>query len=234
MKVNFENHVPSSWSKAPEKKEELLSYYRTTHLDWSTNKLKSLRDEFPDYSLSGVVEQLSNFFGLFWLYNGQKETYNFLYYLNQLRLAWFQDTMNDGKPVTLTLVDRQIHVTGKFKNYRIGSSDVSEGIQIALLMRDKVALEYYAQIPVSFTEQANQEDMIVEITMAFYQLIAKSNESPKEAQATFYHLREQLNWETYNQYVAKEGFNQEWVWKIIFQDRKEYTEFISLPVINIY
>ncbi|CCH54675.1 hypothetical protein BN8_03870 [Fibrisoma limi BUZ 3] len=212
----------------------MFSYYKNTHLDWSINKLKSLRDEFPEYSLSGVVEQLSNFFRLFWLYNGKEETNSFLYYLNQLRQAWFRYTMNDGKPVTLTLVDRQIKVTGKFNNYRISSSEVTEGIQIALLLRDREGLDFYAQIPVSFTEQANQEDLLVETTMAFYQLIAKGNDSPKEAQAAFYALKELFEWDTYNRYVTKEGFNQEWVWRIIFEDRKEYAEYVSLPVINIY
>lgn len=233
MKKTFLPHVPVWWTTQPSLKDNVFATYEQQNLS-ELYRLREIPVKFPNYNIDTVIGRLSRDVGLTMLYNNEQLTYNYFYYLNQLRLAWFQYTMNDCKPVTLTLVDRQIQTTGKFKNDCINSTNVAEGILIALLLRDKTALNYLAQIPVSFTEQANQDDLLVEITMAFYQLVAKGNNSPKEAQATFYHIKEQFDWEVYKKYVTKEGFNQEWVWKIIFENRKEYAEFVSLPVINIY
>lgn len=233
MQKTFPSHVPSWWITKPSLKNDVSATYEQQNLS-ELYRLREIPSKFPDYNIDTVIGWLFRDTGLTRLYNDEQLTYNYLFYLNQLRFAWFQYTINDSKPITLKLVDRQIQTTGKFSNSRISSSDVAEGIQTALLLRDKTALDYFAKIPVSFTEQTNQEDFLVEIMMAFYQLIARGNEAPKEAQATFKHLREQFEWDTYSQYVAKEGFNQEWVWKIIFQDRKEYAEYVSVPVINIY
>ncbi|OIN57566.1 hypothetical protein BLX24_18955 [Arsenicibacter rosenii] len=142
--------------------------------------------------------------------------------------------MNDSHPVTLNLVNRIISTTGKFENHRISASDVTEGIETALILRDENALAYLATIPVSFTEQSSQDDLILEIIMTFYQMLAKGKGNSNEAQATYHAISEQLDWETYKRYIKVEGFNQLWVWERIFTARKEYVEAISLPVITIY
>jgi hypothetical protein len=163
-----------------------------------------------------------------------EDVFNCLYYFNQLNYAWFLITTHDRKPISFTIANKVFDIVGKFKNSEISSTFVIQGIQTAMLLRDQNALDFYATIPVTFTEQANQQDLVLETMMYFHQTLVKGIENPDEAAAAYHHVSSQLEWDEYKKYIALEGFNTSSVWKDVFEARVPIFKSLFLPVLAIY
>lgn len=229
MTTIINTHEPSSWQKNKSRVIELKSN-RVEDL----NGVRQMRNQFGTVSLPGNIHSFFRELGNANLYSTASLIYNYLYYANQLNYAWFQYTLHSGQSVKFMIVDKEVETIGQFSTDSIGTFHVMKAIQTALILRDKQALDFYAQIPLSFTEQAPQEDMLFETMFLFYQVLLSGKDTTSEAQATYNHLAQMLTWEEYKQYVMIEGFNDESVWKLIFEMRKQTTESIFLPVLHIY
>ncbi|WP_461085411.1 immunity 49 family protein [Spirosoma flavus] len=142
--------------------------------------------------------------------------------------------LNPGKPVQFQIADKIINTIGEFKNSEIGSGYVIQGIYAAQILRDQQALDLYSYIPVSFTEQANQEDLIWEIMLHFLQTIIQHKGTKDEAAGAFHHISRLLDWDEYKKYIKVEGYNSVQIWKDVFAMRKPIAEYLLLPTINIY
>ena len=227
---NLEAHNRSDYTIETAQK---LREYFGDDVDNGLRNLIKLRNNFgPNFN--GIKHGLFSVLGLANHYGTPNYVYNYLYYANQLNYAWFAFVMNSGKSIRLQIADKTIDTVGQFNNDGIGAANVIIGIQTALILRDSLVTSFYADIPLTFTEQANQEDIIYETMLIFYQVLIKGNGTQNEAQATYHHIKKVLNWEEYKRFIVIEDFNQEWVWKIIFEMRKQTAEYIFLPLLNLY
>ncbi|GAB3496841.1 hypothetical protein GCM10027341_16220 [Spirosoma knui] len=213
--------------------KEIFVYDRLTEIKEGLSIVNKIKNNFVP-TFGRIVRRVFSNLCYANIYSIPNVTYNYLYYANQLNHSWFQYTINDEKPVTLKIADKLIDTIGQFKNENIGAVNVISGIQMALVLRDNQALSFYADIPLAFTEQANQEDIIYDTILLFYQVLINGNGTQNEAQATYHHLNKVLNWEEYKRFITIEDFNQEWVWKIIFEMRKQTAEYVFLPLLNLY
>lgn len=225
-------HQYSFWTSGQELtyKENALWYVQR-----GINSVVEISREYNSkYNLGGgTVSRLQNL-GYANLYGDSNQTYNLLYYFNQLSFAWFLLTLNDSKPISFQIANCVIETTGKFKNSGIGSWYVMQGIYAAQILRDQQALDLYAHIPVSFTEQANQEDLIWEIMLHFLQTVVQRKGTKDEAAGAYHHIHKLLDWDEYKKYVKLESYNSVEVWKDVFAMRKPMAEYLLLPTINIY
>lgn len=100
--------------------------------------------------------------------------------------------------------------------YRYAQRGVIEGITTALVLRGKKAPDFYAQIPLSFTMQANQEDLIWESMLLFYQVLIKGTGNEHEAHGAYYEITKLLDWEEYKRTITeKDNFLTMDVWQIL-------------------
>ena len=161
-------------------------------------------------------------------------TYNLLCYYSQLNYANFLIRTNVGKPIQFTIADKSIETTGEFKNSEIGTGYVITGIAASRILRNQSFLDFYADIPVTFTEQQNQEDIIWETMMYFYQTLIKGEADLNAAASTHHHISSFLDWDEYKKYIKVEGYNSLHIWKDVFEMRKVTVEAFLLPVLQIY
>lgn len=161
-------------------------------------------------------------------------TYNLLFYYSQLNYANFLIRTNIDKPIQFTIANKSIETTGEFKNSEIGTGYVITGIAASRILRNQSFLDFYADIPVTFTEQQNQEDIIGETMMYFYQTLINSGADINNAASAYHHISSFLDWDEYKKYIKVEGFNSEKVWKIVFDSRKQTTEYFIFPILEIY
>lgn len=191
------------------------------------------RDGFESVSVSTILNGAWRNIGYAARYGTPNDVYNYIYYTNQLIRAWFTYTMNDGKPVTLTVANRQIEVMGKFSDSRIGVNEVLEGIWTASVLRDKDSLAFYAQIPLEFTEKAGgMEDILFELILLFYQGLIKGLDHPNEAVEIHNRLIDLQDWEEYRKYIDDKF--SEFEFRYMFKYRCWEVTYIFLPVLNIY
>ncbi|MBO0953031.1 immunity 49 family protein [Fibrella forsythiae] len=205
------------------------------YIRWVFERIQRARDTYEvGHNLSMYSQTIFQAMGTANRYGNSEETFNFLYYYSQLNYAWFLITTNDQKPISFKIGDRHFDIIGRFKNSDIGAGFVIKGIETALILRNQQALSFCATIPVTFTEQANQQDLIWETMMYFYQTILKGKSNQDEAAAAYHHISTLLNWEEYEKYITVEGFNSLSVWKMVFDSRKPIAESIFLPTLAIY
>ncbi|MDJ1486019.1 Imm49 family immunity protein [Cytophagaceae bacterium YF14B1] len=192
-----------------------------------------LKDNVRAYSIDGVARSYWHNIGYSARYSSSNFVYNYIYYTNQLIRAWFTYTMNDDKPVTVQIADRQIETTGKFSNSGIGVYEVLEGIWTASVIRDKDALAFYAQIPLEFTERAQgMEDILYECMLLFYQVLIRGTDNPNEAAGIHNRLIELLDWDQYRRYIDDKF--SEYEFQYMFKYRSWVVRYIFLPVLKIY
>jgi len=160
--------------------------------------------------------------------------YNLLYYYSQLNYANFLIRTNVGKHIKFTIADKLLETVGEFKNSEIGTGYVITGIAAARILRNQSFLDFYADIPVTFTEQQNQEDIIWETMMYFYQTLIKNGDDINAAASTYHHINSFLTWDEYKKYIKVEGYNSLHIWKDVFETRKVTVEAFLLPVLQIY
>lgn len=191
------------------------------------------KENFEKWNLSGIASSISSNIGyVSFKIVPVNYLYNYLYYYNQLQYALFMSGMNEGKKVQFQIADRAIETVGKSMN--LSSYGVKTGIETSKILRDKQKLDFFSSVPVEVTEKGNQEDLVGEILMLFYQILIKGNGTKNEAIATYHHLEKQLDWNEYVKYVIQEGFNDEYVWKQIHKYRSWEISHKYLPVVNIY
>jgi hypothetical protein len=228
---NISSHHDSSWTY--EQNEKYLSSYLydiSSRLEF----VREIRDKYnSNYRGMGATTVLHSL-GYANRYATSNYTYNCLYYYNQLNYAHFLIALNVGKSIQFTIANKIIKTIGKSFINEIGSWYVVQGIQAALVLRDKQTLHFYANIPVSFTEQANQEDIIGETIMYFYQLLSKGETDANTAAQTHNHVLSFLEWEEYKKYIKIEGYNSEKIWKMVFDYRKQTAITFQLPLLTIY
>ncbi|TAG15429.1 MAG: hypothetical protein EAZ38_19480 [Cytophagales bacterium] len=225
-------HVISAWT--PEK-NDLLNERGILRVSWAIEDFISILNSYNSKSnLGGLADILFRDIGTANRYAKENFVYNLLYYYSQLNYANFLIRLNVGKPVRFTIADRQIETIGEFKNSEIGTGHVIAGIAAARILRNESFLDFYADIPVTLTEQQNQEDIIGETMMYFYQTLIKGETDIDSAAAAHYHINSFLDWEEYKKYIKVEGFNSESVWKIVFDSRKQTTGYFMFPLLEIY
>jgi hypothetical protein len=232
MKI-VQKHNRSDWTLEQDNslKEKYKRYVSGRYLDWVKDFIT--RDTSLDTTLWALKSSL--------YYTGHYATsddytYTYLYYTNQVNLAFFKYSMNDGEEVELELGGQKFTKTGQFKpnNAKTGCLAVIYGIELAFIMRDKAALEYYATIPYSFTEKAGQEDVISELMLAIFQLMIKGEENEVEFAAVREGITQHLDWDFYRKFVTKTAFLDEYMWKILHGYQTERVEFLFFPLIDIY
>lgn len=232
MKKEIQKHNRSDWriEKDGDLKNRFGRYANGKYLDWVLDIIKGTM------SLSGTLKSLLSSFGYTGHYSTPNYTYNYLYYCNQLNKAFFEYSMNDGKPVSLQVADKTLETIGKSEvNYdTTGAIAVVKGIELALILRDKEALSFYANIPVTFTEKAQHDDLVVELMLHFFQLLVTEKANEKEVMATYAQITKQMKWEEYRKNVIKTDFLNDDMWQYLFGHRQEKTEFLYFPLLNIY
>ena len=227
----IEIHENSYWKQD---KDRILEFI-PSEWEYNLGRIKKLRNTYaPNYNLGAYADNIlmGSFYLSYLKYDNQ--IYNLLYYYSQLNYANFLIRLNAGKPVQFTIADRQIETIGEFKNSEIGSGYVIAGICAARILRNQSFLDFYADIPVTLTEQQNQEDIIGETMMYFYQTLIKGEADKDAAAVAHYHINSFLDWEEYKKYIKAEGFNSESVWKIVFDSRKQTTGYFLFPLLEIY
>ncbi|WP_028523693.1 Imm49 family immunity protein [Runella limosa] len=225
-------HVISAWT--PEK-NDLLNERGILRVSWAIEDFISILNSYNSKSnLGGLADILFRDIGTANRYAKENFVYNLLYYYSQLNYANFLIRLNVGKPVQFTIADKEIESIGEFKNSEIGTGHVIAGIAAARILRNQPFLDFYANIPVTLTEQQNQEDIIGETMMYFYQTLIKGTADKDTAAVTHYHINSFLDWEEYKKYIKAEGFNSESVWKIVFDSRKQTTGYFLFPLLEIY
>ena len=169
-------------------------------------------------------------------YSTDNYTYNYLYYCNQLSKAFFQYNLADGKPVRIQIADTTIETIGKFSpnDNETGAMNVVRGIELALILRDKEALQFYPTIPFEFTEKAQHDDIIAEIMLIFFNMLAQNTADAAAAATTFQQIQAHLQWEEYKKYVRYTSFLNESIWRYLFGHRQEKAAFLYLPLLKIY
>lgn len=225
-------HEPTYWQP----KEYVKEYNQNQAKDFSW--ILRLRDSFGTFSLSGTLNEYLRKLGYSQLYSSPDYIFNYLYYSNQLSLAWYNYAMNAGKAVTLQIADKTIETIGKFEpaDYHAVSSQYAlSGFYTSLILRDRSTQLFFADVPLDFINSFGQEDMISEVMLLFYQLLVKGTGTKDEAQGAYYHITQQLNWEEYHKYIIIESYNSEYIWKeVLFKNRIRKATYIFLPVLNIY
>lgn len=225
-------HHSPDWTP---QKDEAIKSNRHFFIDSALESVQMVVDSYTSsYNLGGFGQVVFRGLGIANQFGSSAEAYNCLYYFGQLNYAWFLVTTNDQSSVLFTIANKQINTIGKFKNSEIGAGFLIKGIETALILRNQQALSFYATIPVTFTEQANQQDLIWETMMYFYQTILKGKSNQDEAAAAYHHISTLLNWEEYKKYITVEGFNSLSVWKLVFDSRKPIVESLFLPTLAIY
>lgn len=220
----------------------LTGEYKINSLNFSKNefeynlgRIQKIRNTYaPNYNLGGYAHTIFLNLGYLVYFNKNNEAYNILFYYSQLNYANFLIRTNVGNTVHFTVANKEIETTGVFKNSEIGSFYVIRGICAAQILREKEKLSFYADIPVTFTEQANQEDIIGELMMHFYQLLIKEEVTKDTAATVYQQITKLLDWEEYKQYIKVEGFNSLAIWEDVFDARKPMVEAQTLPVLLIY
>lgn len=209
--------------------------YIENQLIFHLETIDIIRNKYgPNYNLGGAAHTIFFDIGYLVYFKKDNETYNILFYYSQLNYANFLIRTNVGNTVHFMVANKEIETTGVFKNSEIGSSNVVSGICAAQILRDKEKLSFYADIPVTFTEQANQEDIIGELMMHFYQLLIKEEVTKDTAATVYQQITKLLDWEEYKQYIKVEGFNSLAIWEDVFDARKPMVEAQTLPVLLIY
>jgi|GEM_PF-4659313 len=225
-------HQISAWS--PERNKELIDR-ALLRIGWTIEDIVSI---FKSYTPKSNLGYFSNTvfldLGMANRYAQSNHIYSLLYYYSRLSYANFLVRLNAGKHVEFEIAGKTIETIGTLENSEIGSGYVIRGIEAALVLRNQQALDLYASIPVSFTEQANQEDIIWETMMYFYQTLLKAEGDQNNAAAAHYQISSLLDWEEYKKYVKVEGYNSIDVWKDVFEMRKPVVESQILPVLKIY
>lgn len=230
MKKTINIHEQASWKGYEAKMSDRMYDFVKDEIRF----VQKLRDFFGS-NFGGIPNIMIRGLGTANLYGTPNYTYNYLYYANQLNLAWFRYVMNDGKAVTLQIADKAIETVGQFKNESIGARNVMNGIVMALLLRDKKALDFYAQIPLSFTMQGNQEDLIWESMLLFYQVLIKGTGNEHEAHGAYYEITKLLDWDEYKRTITqKDNFLTMDVWQMLHKWRSLMAQHITLPVLAIY
>lgn len=228
MKRIVERHCPNFLRPINE-----IWEYKSEWIADYLQKLQEYKNKFEDIRWPGVTHNFYNNLGDSSYYGIDKNyLYNYLYYYSQLQYALFMSGTNEGKKVQFQIADRAIETVGKSTN--LSSYGVKTGIETSKILRDKQKLDFFSSVPVEVTEKGNQEDLVGEILMLFYQILIKGNGTKNEAIATYHHLEKQLDWNEYVKYVIQEGFNDEYVWKQIHKYRSWEISYKYLPVVNIY
>jgi hypothetical protein len=224
-------HKNSYWQQDENKALEFIP----SRLKFGLEIVKDIRNTYaPNYNLGAHAHNIliSSLYLNYLKYDIQ--TYNLLYYYSQLNYANFLIRTNVGKSVKFTIADKLLETIGVFKNSEIGTGYVITGIATARILRNQSFLDFYAGISVTFTEQQNQEDIIGETMMYFYQTLIKSDADINNAASAYHHISSFLDWDEYKKYIKVEGFNSEKVWKIVFDSRKQTTEYFIFPILEIY
>jgi hypothetical protein len=224
-------HENSYWKQDENRALEFIS----GQFKHDLNTITTIKNTYaPTYNLGwgGHTVLMDCCYSNYLQYDNQ--IYNLLYYYSQLNYANFLIRTNVGKPIRFRIADKEIETFGEFKNDNIGTGHVIAGIAAARILRDQSFLDFYADIPVTLTEQQNQEDIIGETMMYFYQTLIKGEADKDAAAVTQYHINSFLDWEEYKKYIKAEGFNSESVWKIVFDSRKQTTGYFMFPLLEIY
>ncbi|WP_428659612.1 Imm49 family immunity protein [Runella sp.] len=231
--MNIKNiHQPATWETS--KTTELLDR-RRRRVKKGIEEIQYIRSNFnSNFNLGGFLHETIVSLGYSNHYSNDNDTFNLLCYYSQLNYANFLIRFNVGKPVQFAIADRQIETIGEFKNSEIGTGHVIAGIAAARILRNQPFLDFYANIPVTLTEQQNQEDIIGETMMYFYQTLIKGEADKDTAAVTHYHINSFLDWEEYKKYIKVEGYNSLPIWKTVFDMRKPTTASCLLPVLEIY
>jgi hypothetical protein len=235
---NIKKHEPSFWEEEEDKaKVELVKSLYREDIKYYLSHLVELKNDFKGISFDGTKNSIIQSIGWTGHYGTPNETYNSLYYSNQLNKAWFEYNMNDGKPVKLHIADKIVETTGKFNQTRsIGATSVADSIRLAFILRDKEALAFYATIPFEFVEREDQHHFIYEIPMALFQTLIKGIGNEHEAHGAYFEYRKQLDWNEFKQYVTRtNNFLSIDIWhSIIFPSLKIQGELLVLPELAIY
>ncbi|MES2520792.1 MAG: Imm49 family immunity protein [Bacteroidota bacterium] len=200
-------------------------------IEWTLNVYNNYS---PNKNLGGYADRVFSSLCYANHYGIANYTYNLLHYHSQLNYTNFLIRLNAGKSVQFTIADKEIETIGEFKNSEIGASYVISGIAVARILRNQSFLNFYADIPVTFTEQQNQEDIIWETMMYFYQTLIKGEADINAAASTHHHISSFLDWDEYKKYIKVEGYNSLHIWKDVFEMRKVTVEAFLLPVLQIY
>lgn len=229
-KLFIERHKNSYWQDVNRTLEIILGQFKH-----NLNTITIIKNTYaPNYNLGGFASTiLMGSCNLNYL-NYDNETYNLLYYFSQLNYANFLIRSHEGKTVQFTIANKEIETIGKFNNSEIGAGYVITGIAAARILRNNSILDFYADIPVTFTEHQNQEDIIWETMMYFYQTLIKDGVDINAAASTYHHINSFLNWDEYKKYIKVEGYNSLHIWKDVFEMRKVTVEAFLLPVLQIY
>lgn len=187
-------------------------------------------------SLRGVWLRFKQAFGYTGHYSTDNYTYNYLYYCNQLSKAFFQYSLADGQPVSIQIADKTIETIGKFSpnDNETGAMNVVRGVELALILRDKEALNFYPTIPFEFTEKAQHDDIIAEIMLIFFKMLAQNTADVSAAATTFQQVQAHNQWEEYKKYVRYTPFLNDSMWRYLFGHRQEKVGFLYLPLLKIY
>lgn len=235
---NIKKHEPSFWEEEEDKaKVELVKSLYREDIKYYLSHLVELKNDFKGISFDGTKNSIIQSIGWTGHYGTPNETYNSLYYSNQLNKAWFEYNMNDGKPVKLHIADKIVETTGKFNKTRsIGSGAVAAAILLAIILRDRKSLEFYASIPFAFTEKAPQHHFLYEIRMALFQTLVNGNGNEHEAHSAYYEYNKLMNWEEFKKYINNlDDFLTVSVWHDhIFKGTQTIGKYIFLPELAIY
>lgn len=232
MEKSVKKHNRSDWSKEQDYflKNRFGRYANGKYLNWISGVINGSMD------ISGTVKGLSMSLGYTGHYSTDNYTYNYLYYCNQLSKAFFQYSLADGQPVSHQIADKTIETVGKFSSNdnETGAMNVVRGIELALILRDKDALEFYPTIPFEFTEKAQHDDIIAEIMLVFFKMLAQNTADVAAAATTHQQVQAHNQWEEYKKYVRYTPFLNESIWRYLFGHRQEKVEFLYLPLLKIY
>ncbi|MDJ1486023.1 Imm49 family immunity protein [Cytophagaceae bacterium YF14B1] len=216
----------------PTAKEQARQQYSSMVSDKLVS-IRNAKNKFPGHKLYLTAQDYWRNIGRSSMYGTPTYVYNYLFYTNQLVRAWFTYTMNDGKPVTVHIADRQIETIGKFSQSGIDIDQLLVGILTASVLRDTEALKFYATIPLEFTEQADgMQDILTEIMFFFHQMLIEGSAKPVEAAHAHKELEGLLNWEEYRKYIDKNFSEADF--RFMFKYRSWTVSYKFLPVLRIY
>ena len=230
-------HKRSDWSF--ENNDHLIQRFSVLSNSTLNNPLPKifwLRDKLSEVNFTNIRHQINRGLGFTGHYSTDNYTYNYLYYCNQLSKAFFQYSLADGQPVRIQIADKTIETIGKFSpnDNETGAMNVVRGIELALILRDKEALQFYPTIPFEFTEKAQHDDIIAEIMLIFFNMLAQNTADVAAAATTFQQIQDHLQWEEYKKYVRYTSFLNESMWRYLFGHRQEKVEFLYLPLLKVY
>jgi hypothetical protein len=230
MKRIISIHEPSSWVRG----KAFITSLVVRGIESQNEHFAYEKENWETIFFSACADNTFTCLGESNMYSTANQTYTFLYHYNQMYYAWYLSTMNHGKPLVLQIGDKDIHTMGKLHTGAISSFFLLRCISTAMVLRDKKALDYYATIPVEFTEKGRQDDLMYETMMFFYQVLLKGAPNPNEPEAAIMHIEKLYDWEEYLSTVYQEGYNTSDIWRILFDTRKPLFEHIHVPVLRIY